>query len=181
MPSLCLHSRSAGNCADDRPELCDEPVAHQLDDATAMFSQQWLQQCDPQILYRCERPGLVGLNEPRVADYIGDHDSGKPSFNFGHVTSTPGCFARIASHSGNRKTIAQRRLDDDPIPTCAAIAADERPQRVPKRQFAGRTMNYHSWRDHVVAQREIVIQSRRRNSTRKVALSSRRPPFGPAS
>ena len=65
---LCLHSRSAGHRADDRPELCDEAVAHQLDDAAAMLSQQWLQQRVPQILYRCERPGFVGLDKPRVAD-----------------------------------------------------------------------------------------------------------------
>ena len=77
---LCLHGGSASHRADDRPELCDQAVAHQLDEAAAMLSEQWPQQRVPQILYRGKRPGFIGLDKPRVTDDIGNQYRGQPSF-----------------------------------------------------------------------------------------------------
>ena len=75
-----LERRRAGDRADDGSELDDDPVAHQLHDPAAMLGKKRLQDLLPHGSERAERPGLVGLDQPGIADHVGRQDGGEPSF-----------------------------------------------------------------------------------------------------
>ena len=67
-----LDRRCAGDCGDNGAELDDDAVTHQLNDAAAVFGEERLQDFLPNEFEAGERPGLVGLDQARVTDYIGD-------------------------------------------------------------------------------------------------------------
>ncbi len=77
-PEPLLDRHGAGHSIDDGAELDDGPIAHQLDDATVALAQERVDQLAAQTLDRGQRAGLVGLDQPRVADDVGGHDRDEP-------------------------------------------------------------------------------------------------------
>jgi hypothetical protein len=96
-----LNCRGAGHRVDDRRKLRDEAIAHQLDDAAVVFTQQGLQEGMPQMLHRGQRPGFVGFDEARVTDHIGNQYGGQPPLNLRQSHFSPALpLDLIAGHSG---------------------------------------------------------------------------------
>ena len=77
-------------CAADRidrtAELHQDPVAHELDNASAMRAQDGFEHGLAPVLQRRERPGFVRFHQTRISHDIGDHNRRKPVTDafFGH-------------------------------------------------------------------------------------------------
>jgi hypothetical protein len=65
-----LHGDSARYGINDRAELGQCSVSHQLDDATMMLGQQWVDHLAAKSLQGRQRTGLILLDETGVADDI---------------------------------------------------------------------------------------------------------------
>jgi hypothetical protein len=76
-----LHRDRAGHRIDHRAELCDRSVAHQLDNAPVMLSEQRVEHLATQSLEDRQGAGLVLLDEMGIADDVGGKDRRKPSLN----------------------------------------------------------------------------------------------------
>ena len=71
-------SRRRRHRIDDRAELDDGAVAHQLDDAAVVLGEQRIDDLGAKRLDRGERAGLVLLDQARIADDVGRHDGRQP-------------------------------------------------------------------------------------------------------
>jgi hypothetical protein len=85
-----LQRDGAFDGVDSAGELDQHPVAHKLNDATMVIGDQWLKDFRPTRLESSQRPSLVRLHQPAVADYISGEDGGKPPLSafFGHVLTS---------------------------------------------------------------------------------------------
>ncbi len=72
-----LHDRRALDCLDDASELCEQSVAHQLEDAALMLGNLRLDQLFAIRAQAFESPRLILFHEPAIADHIGGQDGSK--------------------------------------------------------------------------------------------------------
>ena len=76
-----LEDDGAFDRIDDAAELRQQAVAHQLEDAAVMLVDLRLEQLLAVRAQPLERPGLILLHEPAVADHVGGEDRGEPAFH----------------------------------------------------------------------------------------------------
>ena len=74
-----LHGDRAGDGIDDRGELDDRAVAHQLDDAALVLGDDRIDRLGAKRLDRGKRAGLVGFDQARIADDVGGQDRRQPA------------------------------------------------------------------------------------------------------
>ena len=82
-PALDLGSAQHG--VGDAVELDQHAVAGGLDDAAAVLGDGRIDQFDPMGLETRERPRLVDLHQPTVADHVGGEDRREPALGSRHV------------------------------------------------------------------------------------------------
>jgi hypothetical protein len=92
-----LQLDGAGDRMDGAAELDQHAVAHYLDNAAAVLGHQRLEDLLAPPLQLRQRPGLIQLHEPAVADHVGGEDGAETAFQ--------------AQFSLGRKTTATRCAD----------------------------------------------------------------------
>src|SRR5262249_24771430 len=103
---------------DSAGELNQDPVAHKLNDASMVLGNQWLKDFRAARLESSQRPSLVRLHQPAVANHIRGHDGGEATSRslFRHAERPRCCSATYCRPSplrvyGRRTPLRVNRVD----------------------------------------------------------------------